>query len=124
VLPELASRLAGSSDLFERRGRRPRASVNLVTVHDGFTLADLVSYDKKHNEANHEKNLDGSDANYSWNCGVEGPTADPEIRALRQRQQRNLLATLLFSLGVPLIQAGDEFGRTQRRQQQRVLSGQ
>ena len=114
VLPELASRLAGSSDLFERQGRRPRASVNLVTVHDGFTLTDLVSYDKKHNEANHEQNLDGSDANYSWNCGVEGPTADPEIRALRQRQKRNLLATLLFSLGVPLIQAGDEFGRTQR----------
>ncbi|HEY4439493.1 MAG TPA: glycogen debranching protein GlgX [Candidatus Elarobacter sp.] len=114
VLPELASRIAGSSDLFQHQGRRPRASVNFVTVHDGFTLTDLVSYNEKHNEANHENNRDGADDNYSWNCGVEGPTQDPEVNALRQRQKRNFLSTLLFSLGVPLILHGDEFGRTQR----------
>ena len=114
VLPALASGLAGSADLFEHQGRRPRASVNLVTVHDGFTLNDLVSYNHKHNEANHEHNQDGSSDNESWNCGVEGPTADPAILALRQRQKRNLLSTLFFSLGVPLLLAGDEMGRTQR----------
>jgi isoamylase len=114
VLPELASRLAGSSDLFEHNGRRPRASVNFVTVHDGFTLTDLVSYDYKHNEANHENNQDGANDNHSWNCGAEGPTGDPEIVNLRERQKRNFFATLLLSLGVPLILAGDERGRTQR----------
>jgi glycogen operon protein len=114
VLPELASRLAGSSDLFQHDGRRPRASVNFVTVHDGFTLNDLVSYDHKHNEANHEHNRDGSDDNLSWNCGVEGPTDDPQIVNLRERQKRNFIASMLLSLGVPLILAGDEHGRTQR----------
>jgi glycogen operon protein len=114
VLPELASRMAGSSDLFEHQGRRPRSNVNFVTVHDGFTLTDLVSYDKKHNEANHEGNHDGTNDNYSWNCGVEGPADDPPIRTLRERQKRNLFATLLLSLGVPLILGGDEIGRTQR----------
>ena len=114
VLPELASRIAGSSDLFEHNGRRPRASVNFVTVHDGFTLNDLVSYDRKHNEANHEDNRDGSDDNQSWNCGVEGPTDDENVVTLRERQKRNLIATLLLSLGVPLILGGDEHGRTQR----------
>jgi isoamylase len=114
VLPELASRLAGSSDLFAHNGRRPRASVNFVTVHDGFTLNDLVSYDHKHNEANHEDNRDGTGDNLSWNCGAEGPTDDPEIVNLRERQKRNFIATLLLSLGVPLITAGDEHGRTQR----------
>jgi len=114
VLPELASRLAGSADLFEHQGRRPRSSVNFVTVHDGFTLNDLVSYNGKHNEANHEDNRDGSDDNASWNCGVEGPTDDPEIVNLRERQKRNFIATLLLSLGVPLLLGGDEFGRTQR----------
>jgi isoamylase len=114
VLPELASRLAGSSDLFEHQGRRPRASVNFVTVHDGFTLNDLVSYDHKHNEANGEDNRDGTDDNLSFNGGVEGPTSDPEIVNLRERQKRNLIATLLLSLGVPLVLAGDEHGRTQQ----------
>ena len=114
VLPELASRLAGSSDLFAHNGRRPRASVNFVTVHDGFTLNDLVSYDGKHNEANHEENRDGADDNWSWNHGAEGATDDPAITVLRERQKRNLLATLFFSLGVPLLLAGDEHGRTQR----------
>ncbi|BDE05186.1 glycogen operon protein GlgX homolog [Vulcanimicrobium alpinum] len=114
VLPELASRLAGSSDLFEHQGRRPRSSVNFVTVHDGFTLTDLVSYNHKHNEANHEGNRDGADDNLSWNCGAEGATGDDEIVTLRERQKRNYFATLLLSLGVPLILAGDEHGRTQR----------
>ena len=114
VLPELASRLAGSSDLFEHNGRRPRASVNVVTVHDGFTLTDLVSYDHKHNEANHENNRDGADDNHSWNGGAEGPSDDPAIVNLRERQKRNLIATLLLSLGIPLVLAGDERGRTQR----------
>jgi glycogen operon protein len=111
---ELASRLAGSSDLYEHSGRRPYASINFVTCHDGFTLADLVSYNEKHNEANGEDNRDGESNNNSWNCGVEGPTDDPDVKALRARQQRNLLATLLFSQGVPMICAGDEIGRTQR----------
>jgi isoamylase len=112
TLADFATRLAGSSDLFGG-GRRPTASVNLVTVHDGFTLNDLVSYDAKHNEANGEGNRDGTDDNRSWNCGVEGPTDDEGVLALRARQRRNLLATLLLSEGVPLLLAGDELGRTQ-----------
>ncbi len=114
LLPEFAQRLTGSSDLFASRGRRPTASVNLITVHDGFTLADLVSYDTKHNEANGEGNRDGTDDNRSWNCGVEGPTTDPDVLALRARQRRAMLATLLLSFGIPLLLGGDEFGRTQR----------
>lgn len=110
---ELASRLAGSSDLYSHNGRRPSASLNFITAHDGFTLRDLVSYDTKHNEANGEGNRDGADHNDSWNCGVEGPTEDSEINALRRRQQRNFLATLLLSQGVPMLTSGDEFGHTQ-----------
>jgi len=106
--------VAGSSDIFGYRGRRPWASINFITVHDGFTLQDLVSYDNKHNEANGEDNRDGTDANYSWNWGVEGPTDDPQIIAMRDRQKRNFLATLLLSLGTPMLLAGDEIGRTQR----------
>ena len=112
-LPEFASRLTGSSDLYASDNRRPIASINFVTCHDGFTLADLVSYDAKHNEANGEGGNDGSNDNRSWNCGAEGPTDDPGIRALRARQQRNFLATLLLSQGVPMLLAGDELGRTQ-----------
>jgi len=111
---ELAYRLSGSSDLYEGSGRKPFASINFVTAHDGFTLRDLVSYDHKHNEANQEDNKDGSDDNQSWNCGVEGPPDDPTIKELRARQQRNMLATLLLSQGVPMICGGDEIGRTQR----------
>jgi glycogen operon protein len=110
---ELAYRLSGSSDLYENDGRRPYSSINFVVAHDGFTLRDLVSYDGKHNDANGEGNRDGSDDNRSWNCGAEGPTDDPGIRALRARQQRNLLATLLLSQGTPMICGGDEIGRTQ-----------
>jgi isoamylase len=113
LLPDFASRLAGSSDMFNRHGRRPSASINFVTVHDGFPLADLVAYNGKHNEANLEHNHDGSDDNASWNCGVEGPTADPAVLALRDRQKRNFIATLFLSLGVPLLLAGDEFGHSQ-----------
>lgn len=113
-LPELASRLAGSSDIFDRRGRRPWASVNFVTAHDGFTLHDLVSYDHKHNESNLEENRDGSDNNFSWNCGAEGVTDNQDIVSLRERQKRNLLATLLLSQGLPMLLAGDEFGRSQQ----------
>jgi isoamylase len=113
MVPELASRLSGSADIFFRRGRRPWASVNFVTAHDGFTLRDLVSYSHKHNEANLEGNRDGADNNYSWNFGAEGPSDSPEIRATRLRQMRNFLATLLLSQGVPMLLAGDEFGRTQ-----------
>ncbi|HYW04838.1 MAG TPA: glycogen debranching protein GlgX [Gammaproteobacteria bacterium] len=113
-VPELASRLTGSSDLYEAGGRRPVASINFVTSHDGFTLHDLVSYESKHNEPNGEDNRDGDDHNLSWNCGVEGPTDDPEILALRGRQKRNFLATLLLSQGVPMLVAGDEAGRTQQ----------
>src|SRR5213079_297581 len=113
TLGEFASRITGSSDLYQDNGRRPYASINFVTAHDGFTLTDLVSYNVKHNEANLESNRDGNDHNVSWNCGVEGPTDDPAVRALRAQQKRNLLATLLFSQGVPLIAAGDEIGRTQ-----------
>ena len=114
TLPEFASRLTGSSDLYKQDSRRPVASVNFVTAHDGFTLQDLVSYDHKHNEANGEDNRDGSDDNRSWNCGVEGPTDDRAILALRARQKRNFLTTLLLSQGVPMLLAGDEMGRTQR----------
>ena len=110
---ELAYRLSGSSDLYEGSGRKPFASINFVVAHDGFTLRDLVSYNEKHNDANQEDNKDGSDDNQSWNCGVEGPTDDPSIRELRARQQRNMLATLLLSQGVPMICGGDEIGRTQ-----------
>jgi glycogen operon protein len=113
TLPDFATRLAGSADLFGHGGRRPAASVNLVTVHDGFTLADLVSYDRKHNGANGEANRDGSDDNRSWNCGREGPTDDPTVLELRARQRRNLLATLLLSQGVPLLLGGDDLGRSQ-----------
>ena len=112
-LSDLTTRLTGSSDLFNRRGRRPHASLNFITAHDGFTLADLVSYDHKHNEANGEDNNDGTDNNYSWNGGHEGPTDDPAINALRKRQQRNLLGTLLLSQGTPMLLAGDEFSHTQ-----------
>jgi isoamylase len=110
---ELATRLAGSSDLYEQGGRRPHASIDFITAHDGFTLRDLVSYNGKHNEANGEDNRDGTDDNISWNCGVEGPADDAEIKALREKQIRNFMATLLFSQGVPMICGGDEFGRTQ-----------
>jgi glycogen operon protein len=110
----MAYRLTGSSDLYGRGGRSPFASINFVTAHDGFTLHDLVSYNEKHNEANGEGNRDGHDHNLSWNHGVEGPTDDPEIVALRERQKRNFLTTLLLSQGVPMLCAGDEIGRTQR----------
>jgi glycogen operon protein len=111
---ELASRLAGSNDLYESSGRRPYASINFITAHDGFTLHDLVSYNEKHNEANGDGNQDGENHNLSWNCGVEGETDDPAILDLRERQKRNLMATLLLSQGVPMISGGDEVGRTQR----------
>ncbi|HYU41959.1 MAG TPA: glycogen debranching protein GlgX [Vicinamibacteria bacterium] len=114
TLGEFAYRFTGSSDLYEGTGRRPFASINFVTVHDGFTLSDLVSYNDKHNEANGEDNQDGEKDNRSWNMGVEGPTDDPQILALRARQKRNFLATLMLSQGVPMLVAGDELGRTQR----------
>jgi len=114
VVSELATRLCGSSDLYEQSGRRPYASINFVTCHDGFTLNDLVSYNEKHNEANGEENKDGENTNQSWNCGAEGPTDDPNIRLLRERQKRNLLANLIFSQGVPMLLGGDEMGRTQK----------
>ncbi len=114
TLAEFASRLCGSADLYQDDGRRPVASINFVTCHDGFTLTDLVSYNEKHNWANTEDNRDGENHNRSWNCGVEGPTDDPEILALRARQRRNFLATLLLAQGVPMISHGDELGRTQR----------
>jgi glycogen operon protein len=113
TLAEFAYRITGSSDLYEETGRRPSASINFVTAHDGFTLRDLVSYEQKHNEANGEDNRDGTDDNRAWNCGVEGPTEDPEVLDLRARQQRNFLATLLLSQGVPMLVGGDEVGRTQ-----------
>ena len=113
TVAEFASRFGGSADLYENDGRKPFASVNFITAHDGFTLRDLVSYEQKHNDANGESNRDGTDDNRSWNCGVEGPTDDPAINTLRARQQRNLLATLLLSQGVPMIVGGDEIGRTQ-----------
>ena len=111
---EMATRLNGSPDFFDKRGRKPRSSVNFITAHDGFTLNDLASYNDKHNEANGEENRDGSSNNHSWNCGAEGPTKDAAVLKLRERQKRNLLATLLLSQGTPMILAGDEFGRTQR----------
>ena len=111
---DFAARLSGSSDAFHPPSRRPTAGVNFITAHDGFTLEDLVSYNFKHNAANRENNRDGSDENFSWNCGVEGPTADLNILARRERQKRNLLATLLLSQGMPMLVAGDEFGRTQQ----------
>ncbi|MFG1942905.1 glycogen debranching protein GlgX [Nonomuraea sp. NPDC048826] len=114
ALPEFASRLTGSADLYETSGRRPVASINFVTCHDGFTLTDLVSYDRKHNEDNGEGNRDGTDDNRSWNCGAEGPVEDPAIVRLRHRQRRNFLATLFLSQGVPMLSHGDELGRTQR----------
>ncbi|GAA2758142.1 glycogen debranching protein GlgX [Actinopolymorpha rutila] len=114
TLGEFAMRLTGSSDLYEDDGRKPYASINFVTAHDGFTLNDLVSYNSKHNEANGENNNDGTDDNRSWNAGVEGPTDDPGVLALRRRQQRNFLTTLFLSQGVPMMLYGDEFGRTQK----------
>ncbi len=110
---EFAQRFTGSSDLYSDDGRTPFASINFVTAHDGFTLRDLVSYNDKHNEANGEDNRDGTDDNRSWNLGAEGPTDDPAVLALRARQQRNFLATLLLSQGVPMLLGGDELGRTQ-----------
>jgi isoamylase len=113
-LSEISKRVSASADVFDHRGRKPWASVNFVTSHDGFTLHDLVSYNDKHNEANGEDNKDGTDNNHSWNHGAEGPTDDPDILDLRDRQKRNLLATLLLSQGTPMLLAGDEFGRTQQ----------
>ena len=113
-LGEFAARFTGSSDLYEADNRRPIASINFVTAHDGFTLDDLVSYNEKHNEANGEDNNDGESHNRSWNHGVEGPTDDPEVEVLRERQKRNILTTLLLSQGVPMIAHGDELGRTQQ----------
>src|SRR5579883_2664530 len=113
-LSDLGYRLTGSSDLYQRDGRRPSASINFVTAHDGFTLHDLVSYNEKHNEANGEENRDGTNENYSWNMGVEGETDDPVVNELRDRQKRNMLATLLLSQGVPMICGGDEIDRTQK----------
>jgi isoamylase len=113
LIGEFARRFLGSADLYEPSGRKPHASINFITAHDGFTLQDLVSYNQKHNEANGEDNHDGSDNNRSWNCGAEGPAEDPAIRALRERQKRNLVATLLLSQGVPMVLGGDELGRTQ-----------
>src|SRR5580700_4762447 len=114
ALSEFATRLCGSADLYEWSSRRPYASINFITCHDGFNLHDLVSYNEKHNEANGEENRDGANDNQSWNCGAEGPTDDPAIRALRARQKRNMLATLFLSQGVPMLLAGDELGHTQQ----------
>jgi glycogen operon protein len=114
TLAEFGYRFTGSSDLYQADSRRPTASINFVTAHDGFTLADLVSYNDKHNEANGEDNMDGESHNRSWNCGVEGPTDDDAVNALRDRQRRNLVTTLLLSQGVPMLLGGDELGRTQR----------
>jgi glycogen operon protein len=113
MVSEFATRFCGSSDLYEWSDRRPHASINFITCHDGFTLHDLVSYNEKHNEANGENNRDGSSDNHSWNCGVEGPSDDPKIKALRERKKRSMLATLLFSQGVAMILSGDELGHTQ-----------
>jgi len=114
VVGELATRLAGSSDLYAHNKRKPHASINFVTCHDGFTLQDLVSYQNKHNQANKENNRDGNNNNLSWNCGQEGPSQDARIEALRRRQKRNFIASLFFSLGVPMLSGGDELGRTQQ----------
>jgi len=113
TIGEFAARITGSADLYEHSGRRPVASINFVTCHDGFTLLDLVSYNDKHNEANGEENKDGESYNRSWNCGVEGPSRDPAIRTLRAQQRRNFIATLFLSQGVPMLAHGDELGRTQ-----------
>ena len=113
-IAEVATRIAGSNDLYEHSGRLPYASINFITAHDGFTLHDLVSYNSKHNEANGENNQDGENNNLSWNCGVEGPTDDPAVTKLREQQKRNLMASLLLSIGVPMISGGDEMGRTQQ----------
>src|SRR5256714_14078033 len=113
-LGEFGYRITGSSDLYEWSGRRPFASINFVTAHDGFTLNDLVSYNQKHNEANGEGNRDGTDDNRSWNCGAEGPTDDPQVLALRATQMRNFLATLFLSQGIPMLVGGDEMARTQQ----------
>jgi glycogen operon protein len=113
MLPDLATRLAGSSDFFNAPGRSPQSSINFVTSHDGFTLRDLVSYESKHNEANGDSNTDGDNNNFSWNCGEEGPTSLPDVRARRERARRNLILTLFVSQGVPMISGGDELGRTQ-----------
>jgi isoamylase len=113
TMAEFASRLTGSNDLYGNDGRQPTASINFITAHDGFTLNDLVSYNEKHNEANGENNNDGETHNRSWNCGVEGPTDDPQVNALRERMKRNFLATLFLSQGVPMLLAGDEMGRSQ-----------
>jgi len=112
-VPEFASRLTGSSDLYNHDGKRPYASINFITAHDGFTMRDLVSYNEKHNEANGEANRDGDNNNASWNCGAEGETDDPEISRLRRRQMRNFFTTLLLSQGVPMLSSGDEVARTQ-----------
>jgi glycogen operon protein len=114
MMSEFATRFCGSSDLYEWSNRRPHASINFITCHDGFTLHDLVSYNDKHNEANGEENRDGASDNNSWNCGVEGPTDDPNIRRLREQTKRNMLATLIFSQGLSMILAGDEIGHTQQ----------
>jgi glycogen operon protein len=114
TLAEFGSRFTGSSDLYQGTGRRPYASINFITAHDGFPLRDLVSYNEKHNEANGEENRDGENHNRSWNCGAEGPTDNPEVLALRRRQTRNFLTTLLLSQGVPMLLGGDEIGRTQQ----------
>jgi len=113
MLPVVAPRISGSADIFDRQGRRPWSSINFVTAHDGFTLHDLVSYNEKHNLANHEDNRDGTTENFSWNCGEEGPSSNPAIIALREKTKRNMLATLLLSQGTPMLLAGDEIGRTQ-----------
>ncbi|MCA1703550.1 MAG: glycogen debranching enzyme, partial [Actinobacteria bacterium] len=113
ALAEFAFRLTGSSDLYESNGRKPYASINFVTAHDGFSLHDLVSYNEKHNEANGENSMDGENHNRSWNCGVEGETDDPDVRGLRERQKRNFFTTLALSQGVPMILGGDEMSRTQ-----------
>jgi glycogen operon protein len=111
---EFATRLAGSSDLYQKSGRAPYASINFITCHDGFSLQDIVSYNDKHNDANGENNNDGANDNHSWNCGAEGPTDDAGIKALRDRQKRNLIATLFFSQGVPMLLSGDELGHSQK----------
>nr|MDT0523724.1 glycogen debranching enzyme [Streptomyces sp. DSM 41633] len=114
TLAEFAGRLTGSSDLYQDDGRRPLASINFTTCHDGFTLHDMVAYNEKRNDANGEGNRDGESHNRSWNCGVEGETDDPEVLALRGRQMRNFIATLMLSQGVPMLSHGDEFARTQK----------
>ena len=113
-LPKMASRISGSSDLYQHNGRHPQASINFITSHDGFTLQDMVSYNSKHNEANQENNHDGDNGNTSWNCGQEGPTGNAKIKSLRAKQKRNFIATLFLSQGVPMINGGDELGRTQK----------